>query len=116
MHKVCEDLQMAGVNMELVMSRFMGNEMLYIKFLKRFIEDESFKNMQSEFKQGQLDGAFEAAHTLKGLISNLGLDGIMCSISPITETLRAGSDEGVRELMEQAGKEYQIVVDILETI
>ena len=67
-------------------------------------------------KRNVVHKIFEAAHTLKGLISNLGLDGIMRSISPITETLRAGSDEGVRELMEQAGKEYQIVVDILETI
>jgi hypothetical protein len=116
MHKVCEDLQTAGVNMEVVMSRFMGNEMLYIKFLKRFIEDESFQNMQGMFQQGNLEEAFKAAHTLKGLIANLGLDGIMGSVSPITEILRGGSDEGVAELMKQAGKEYELVIGILAAI
>ena len=50
MHKVCEDLQMAGVNMELVMSRFMGNEMLYIKFLKRFMTEELIFTLFQEGK------------------------------------------------------------------
>jgi hypothetical protein len=53
---------------------------------------------------------------LKGLIANLGLDGIMGSVSPITEILRGGSDEGVAELMKQAGKEYELVIGILAAI
>ena len=113
MQKVCEDLQAAGVDLERVMGRFMGNEELYIKYLKRFMDDESFQNMQSMFQQGNLEETFKAAHTLKGLIANLGLDGIMHSVSPITEKLRNGSDEGVKELMEQAKLEYEIVLKIL---
>ena len=116
MQKVCEDLQAAGVNLELVMSRFMGNEMLYINFLKRFTEDKSFQDMQSFYRQGDMEKAFKASHTLKGLIGNLGLDGIMRSINPITENLRLGSDEGVKELMEHAKEEYTMVVKILDTI
>lgn len=116
MHKVCEDLQVTGVNIERVMSRFMGNEMMYINFLKRFTEDKSFEKMQNSFRQGDLEEAFKAAHTLKGLIANLGLDGIMEAVNPITEILRVGSDEGIKELMEQAGKEYNMVLEILAAI
>lgn len=114
MQKVCVDLQSEGVNMECVMGRFMGNEALYIKFLKRFMEDESFQTMQEQFKKGNLEEAFKAAHTLKGLTANLGLDGIMVSVVPITEKLRAGSEDGVKELMEQVAREYEVVFGILQ--
>lgn len=113
MHKMCKELQRAGVDMNTVMSRFMGNETLYIKFLMRFVEDENFRNMQSMFQQGNLEEAFKAAHTLKGLIANLGLDGIMRSVTTITERLRNGNTEGVSELMQQAEWEYEKIMDIL---
>ncbi|MBQ4529911.1 MAG: Hpt domain-containing protein [Lachnospiraceae bacterium] len=116
MQKVCEDLQSAGVDLEIVIGRFMGNEEMYIKFLKRFMEDENFQNMQKHYKQGNVEEAFKASHTLKGLTANLGLDGIMVSVAVITEKLRAGIVEGIDELMEQAGKEYEMVVNILKAV
>ncbi len=115
MQKICEELAKAGVDMEVVMKRFMKNEASYIKFLLRFKEDESFQNMQNYYTQGNLEEAFKAAHTLKGLTANLGLDAVMGSLIPITEKLRAGSHEGLKELMEQAEKEYVAVIKILES-
>lgn len=115
MDRLCIELAKSGVDMERVMTRFMGNEALYIKFLKRFAEeDQSYDNMQRCFKEEAYEDAFKAAHSLKGLLANLGLDDIMGSVAIITEKLRNGSTEGVGELMLQAEKEYQNIIKILK--
>lgn len=113
MNRILEELEKQGVDLERVMKRFMGKEELYLKFLNRFPEDMNFQNMQQQFQQGNLEEAFKAAHTLKGLAANLGLDGIIKSVYPITEKLRAGLADGVAELMEQAEKEYKQIMEIL---
>lgn len=115
MEKLCIELAENGVDIERVIERFMGNEALYIKFLKRFVEeDRSFQNMQEYLRKEEYEEAFKAAHTLKGLLANLGLDAVMHSVTVITEKLRTGSLEGVQELMETAEREYKSVVDILQ--
>lgn len=115
MEKLCIELAENGVDIERVMERFMGNEALYIKFLKRFAEeDKSFQKMQEHLRKEEYEEAFKAAHTLKGLLANLGLETIMHSVIPITEKLRAGSLENLQELMEQAEREYESIVEILQ--
>ena len=37
------ELEGAGVNVEETLRRFMNNEMLMIKFLRKFVDDESMK-------------------------------------------------------------------------
>lgn len=114
MDRKCEQLEELGVDLTSVMERFMGNEALYVKFLGRFVEDESFQNMQMQWMRGNTKEAFEAAHTLKGLLLNLGLELVMKSVMPITEQLRQGELDGIEELMEQAQREYRIVLNIIE--
>ena len=111
---ILEKLRQHGVDLDRVMKRFLGKEDMYLKFLKRFLEDESFSNMERYLEQNNVEEAFKAAHTLKGVVTNLGLESIMCSVLPITEKLRAGSLEEGKNMMEQLKKEYEMVVNILK--
>ena len=113
MSMVIEELKKNGVNMETVMRRFMGKEDLYLKFLKRFLEDDSFQKMDKYLEEDNVEEAFKAAHTLKGVVTNLGLDDIMVSAIPITEVLRAGSLEEAKNMREKVRTEYETVVKIL---
>lgn len=113
MDRKCEQLEELGVDLTSVMERFMGNEALYVKFLGRFVEDESFQNIQIQWKRGNIKEAFKEAHTLKGLLLNLGLENVMKSVMPITEQLRQGELEGIEELLEQARREYEILLNII---
>ena len=38
------ELEGAGVNVEETLRRFMNNEMLMIKFLRKFVDDENMEN------------------------------------------------------------------------
>ena len=41
------DLEGAGVNVEETLRRFMNNEMLMIKFLRKFVDDENMNKLRT---------------------------------------------------------------------
>lgn len=113
MSAILDELKEKGVELEPVLRRFLGKEEMYLKFLKRFLEDDSYRKMQNYLKEDDVEEAFKACHALKGVVTNLGLDGIMKTVIPVTEKLRAGSLEGILELQQQMEEEYETVVNIL---
>ena len=50
--------------------------------------NESFNKLHSSIKNEDLDSAFEAAHALKGILSNLSITPLLEPILKITELLR----------------------------
>lgn len=83
-----EALVAAEINVDEALRRMLNNEGLLLKFLGKFCEDESYKNLVAAMETGDRKGAFIAAHTLKGLAGNLGLAGVMNAVVPIVEVLR----------------------------
>lgn len=70
------------------MRRFMGNESLYYRLLPKLFEDGSLQRLGEALDSGDLAGAFEAAHTLKGVTANLGLTPLFNVVCLIVEPLR----------------------------
>lgn len=66
----------------------LGGERMVEKFLRRFPEDPSYRNLTDARVAGDVDGAFLAAHTLKGIASTLGLAKLCSAASELTEELR----------------------------
>ena len=97
-----------------IRKRFMGREEMYLRFLKRFLEDENFGILKEKLKMGDVKASFFAAHTLKGVLESLGLSPLMPSIFPMVEVLRKDSLQGVEDLLIQAEQEYEEVRKILE--
>lgn len=54
--------------------RRLYNEKLVEKFLFKFEEDPSFENLKKALEEENLEAAFRAAHTLKGVAQNMGFD------------------------------------------
>ena len=86
-------LESAGIDVDTALRRMMNNEALLIKFLKKFGEDDSYKNLTAAMVTGDRKAAFIAAHTLKGVAGNLGLDGVMNAVVPIVESLRNNEED-----------------------
>ena len=80
-----------GVNLTVGLERFLGNEALFEKFLRKFLLDSSFKEMSQSMEIGDTSEAFKAAHTLKGVAGNLSIDGVYHSVIPVMEALRLGN-------------------------
>lgn len=80
-----------GFDVDGAMKRFLNNEALYIKCLKKFLTDENFAKLVGAKVAGDCEEAFKAAHTMKGFLSNLGIDKFYTALNPVVEKLRANN-------------------------
>ena len=76
------------------MGRFMGNEAMYLRLLDMLFRDESLRQLGAALETGDIKSAFEAAHTLKGAVGNMGLTPLYQAVCAIVEPLRAGEPRG----------------------
>lgn len=88
--KVLEDL---GCDIEGAMERFLEDEEFYLECYDKVIIDPCFEELKEALDAHDLKRGFECAHTLKGVLSNLGLTSLYNIIFEMVETLRAGSEE-----------------------
>lgn len=107
------------VDLDGALSRFMGNEALFLKFLKKFGNDMSYTNLMLNLDQENFEEAFKCAHTLKGVSANLGLNSISVPTSELTEQLRgkAASEinrERVSEEKQKLKEAYERLIVVIE--
>lgn len=76
-----------GANYKDLVQR-LGSEAFAQMFAKKFIEDDSFANLQDGLAKKDAEVAFRAAHTLKGVAQNLSLDNLYRPAFDLTESLR----------------------------
>ena len=86
------------------------NDALIEKFLIKFLADESYANIIKNLEAQNLEEAFRAAHTLKGVCQNLGLDRLYKSSYDVTEVLRNGKNDVTPEMMEKLESDYDVTV------
>lgn len=80
-----------GVDYDDTLRRFLNNESFYFKILSMFPKDGSLEKLSAAIANGNLEEAFEAAHTLKGVAGNLGLTPLFNAVCTIVESLRMGT-------------------------
>ena len=86
------------------------------KFITKFLDDGTYRELCQAMEQGDRELAFRAAHTLKGVCANLGLEQLRASASCLTETLRPQSDTIPAEAgaqLEQVRGDYRLTVDTI---
>lgn len=111
-----EKLLDAGVNIETAMERFMNNEQLLERFLKKFPQDPNYEAMLTAVAEKRYEDAFKAAHSLKGVCGNLSLVSLYDNVCMVVELLRNGKGEEIETALPSVKAEYERVVAILETI
>jgi HPt (histidine-containing phosphotransfer) domain-containing protein len=81
-----------GANVDEGLGRCMGNEALYLKLVATIPGEKNFGKLSESIQNNDLDGAFEAAHALKGVLGNLSLTNMYDKVADITELLRARTE------------------------
>ena len=84
-----EKLRELGANVDEGLERCMGMEDFYLEMIELGLSDDRFEALGKALEEGNLDGAFEDAHALKGVVGNLALTPLYETVSEITENLRA---------------------------
>ena len=96
-----EALRAFGANVDEGLQRCMDNEAFYLKMVQKLTEDDTYQRLQEALEAKDLDGAFEAAHALKGVHANLAMTPIFQPLHEMTELLRSRADMDYTELLEQ---------------
>lgn len=96
-----------GGNYASTMPRFMNNETMYLKFMNMLFNDDNLNKLETAINENDLNGAFEAAHTLKGVVANMGLTPLYNAICVIVEPLRTRSQEAdYAQILDEIKQEY----------
>lgn len=94
-----------GADYSTTMKRVMNNEAMYVRLLGMLAEDDSIAKLDDALQAGNLQSAFLAAHTLKGVAGNLGLTPLYQALEKLVEPLRA---EAARDDYPALYKEVQL--------
>lgn len=110
-----ECYQAMGADYEEVFGR-LRNERLITKFVLKFPGDPSFSQLQSTLEEKNVEEAFRAAHTLKGVAQNLGFTPLYEATATLPEVLRAGNLPEDDNMMNAVAKEYERTVAAIEQL
>ena len=73
MSALTDKLSEYGCDIDGAMGRFLNNESFYAKCYGKFVADKGFDRLGESLQAGDVKGAFEAAHDLKGISANMGI-------------------------------------------
>ena len=107
-----ECYQKMGADYEDVLKRLYSESMIR-KFARMFLDDDSYPKLEDAHKKENVEEAFRAAHTLKGVCQNLGFDNLYKASFDITEKLRGRDTEGCEELLAKVEEQYNNTVDAI---
>lgn len=108
-----------GGSYESVRERIPNDEMI-AKFVLKFLSEPSYGNLCNAVESSNVEEAFRAAHSLKGICANLGFPVLGESSSVLTEYLR-GKDAGqvdkgeCAKLLEKVTEDYNTVITAIKT-
>ena len=107
-------LRSYGANVEEGLGRCMNNEAFYLRLVGKALEEGSFGRLETALAANDLASAFEAAHALKGVLSNLALTPMQEPASRLTELLREKAPGDYQGLLETILRERDRLAALAE--
>jgi HPt (histidine-containing phosphotransfer) domain-containing protein len=98
-----------------ILSRLKTEERIS-KFAGMFAKDESYKTLVDSIESGNVDDAFRAAHTMKGMCQNMAFTRLYQSSHEITETLRGKDLEKAKEQINTVTEDYNLVINGIQKL
>ena len=112
-HDILETLRGVGCDVDGALSRlFSGDEKFYAKMLAKLPENTAMARMRAALDAGDAAALFEASHELKGVYANLGITPLYEPCREIVEIARAGTTDGVEELIGQMEELHAEVITL----
>ncbi|MBQ7718645.1 MAG: Hpt domain-containing protein [Clostridia bacterium] len=102
-----DKLREYGADVDDGLTRCMNREDFYIMLVGKALEDSKLTQLEQQLKEKNLDAAFETAHALKGMFTNLSLTPLATPIIEMTELLRSRTDTDYTNLLEEAKTQFE---------
>ena len=102
-------------NYEVALSRMQNDERIK-KYLRFFLIDESYKELENAMNSEDCETAFRGAHTLKGVSQNMAFTALSILVEQITEELRAKELAKAKETFPKVKEEYKKVINEINKI
>ncbi len=109
-------LTAADIDVDGALERFMNNEALLERFLRKFPADPNYEKLTAAFAAGDREEALTASHTLKGVCGNLSLTVLFSLLSRQVDLLRAEDWDGAAALLAEIGPARQAVLEAIEEV
>ena len=90
------------------------SESLIQRIILKFPQDPSYQELCQALADGNIEVAFRAAHTLKGVCQNLGFNNLYEPSAELTERLRPLQETETDDLMQKVTEEYNRTVKAIE--
>ncbi|MDE6906117.1 MAG: Hpt domain-containing protein [Lachnospiraceae bacterium] len=104
-----------GGNYDSIMGRLMKEDRIK-KYVFKFLDDSTFEMLCKSMEENDIEEAFRAAHTIKGLCQNLDLLTLYQSSHDMAEALRHGKADNADEILEQVKKDYEITLAAIKEL
>ena len=101
-----DDLREFGADVDEALVRCMNKEDFYLLLVGKALDDMKLSQLEEQINEKDYDAAFETAHTLKGMYTNLSLTPISDPVCRITELLREKTDTDYSALMTEAKTQF----------
>lgn len=86
------------------------------RFAKKFAQDQSYFELCASLEAGDVQTAFRAAHTLKGVCATLGFTSLYETAFAETEALRAEDIEEGRRIFPVLSSGYAEIINKLKNV
>ena len=84
-----DELKAYGADVDTGLRRCANKEALYLRLVEKVPKSDEFGRLKESIEKKEFDNAFELAHGLKGILTNLALTPLSDPVSEITELLRS---------------------------
>ncbi|WP_044973161.1 Hpt domain-containing protein [Ruminococcus sp. HUN007] len=101
-----DTLRKYGADVDEALVRCMNREEFYLMLVSKALEDTRLSLLEEQLKEKDYEAAFETAHTLKGMYTNLALTPLSEPVVKITELLRAKTDTDYSNLISEAKSQF----------
>ena len=84
--------------------------------IKSFFKE--YNELMNSMEAGDMNEAFRAAHTLKGVCQNLSITALYHSSAELADRLRDGKEYGedVEPLLDQVKKDYTLAMECIQKL
>ncbi len=108
--------EILNIDLATTVSRFGNNEMLFVRFIKKFPNDKTYSALCEAVENKDYKAIETSAHTLKGIAANLGLSEIQSFSDNIVIAVRNEKYNDIDELFVTLKSVYQKAIDAISCL